>query len=57
MPSPSPAAIAAAWQAYESRVWDDPEGKERAKDACMKAAIEAAAKVDGVVWPGRSETA
>jgi hypothetical protein len=51
-PSPSPAAIRDAWRAYNAEVWVDHFGDaEKAKDACMREAIKAAAETDGVVWP------
>ena len=53
MSSPSDAAVRAAWQAYDKQVWADAGGKDKARDACMRVAIEAAAKVDGVEWPER----
>jgi hypothetical protein len=54
MSKPSEAAIIAAWQAYERTMWEPGVGKDDpARSRCMRAAIEAAAKVDKVSWEAR----
>lgn len=55
---PSPDAVQAAWNAYDKEVWNvggQEAMTEAHKNKCMRIAIEAAAKHDGLIWmPARN---